>query len=73
MSFIKRLLGNYMNRHHGQNGSSYQNGYRNSHHKQKNYENSYMSRNESQGVVCTRCQTPNVPGTRFCGQCGSSI
>nr|WP_236942463.1 zinc ribbon domain-containing protein [Fluoribacter dumoffii] len=32
-----------------------------------------MSQNESQGVICTRCQSRNEPGARFCGQCGQAI
>ncbi|HHF7376218.1 TPA: zinc-ribbon domain-containing protein, partial [Legionella bozemanae] len=73
MNLLKRFLGNYLNGHHGQNRSSHQNGYGNFHHKQKNHNNNYMSQNESQGVICTRCQSRNEPGARFCGQCGQAI
>lgn len=73
MSFLKRLLGNFLNGHHGQNRSSHSSGYGNSHHKRNNHDNNYASRDESQGVLCTRCQTLNAVGTRFCGQCGQGI
>ncbi|KTD11561.1 Double zinc ribbon [Legionella gratiana] len=72
MSFLKRLLGN-LNKHHGQYRSSHNSGYDKSHHKRKNHDNYYLSRNESQGVTCTRCQTFNAPGARFCGQCGQGV
>lgn len=72
MSFLKRLLGNYLNGHHGKNRSSHSTGYSNPHGR-KNHNNNYLSRNESQEVLCTRCQTFNDPSARFCGQCGQGI
>ncbi|CCD08918.1 conserved protein of unknown function [Legionella pneumophila subsp. pneumophila] len=73
MSILKRLFGNYLNGYHGQYRSAHNNGYDNSHHKRKNHDNNSLSRNESQGILCTRCQTLHAPEARFCGQCGQGI
>lgn len=72
-SLLKRLLGSYLNGHHGQYRSARDNGHGNSINQRKNHGNNDLLRNQPQGVQCPRCQAFNEPGSRFCGQCGQGI
>ncbi|KTD71600.1 Double zinc ribbon [Legionella steelei] len=65
MSFLKRMLGNYLGGH--------SDGYRNSHHGQRNKHNNYSKNLEIGGVSCPRCKVSLASGARFCSQCGSGL
>ncbi|HHY0177234.1 TPA: zinc-ribbon domain-containing protein [Legionella pneumophila] len=63
MSFLKRMLGDYLGSHHG--------GGRNSHHGQTSQHGNY-SINPGR-LSCPRCKVSLEPGARFCSQCGNSL
>lgn len=65
MSFLKRMLGNYLGGHSG--------GYGKSHHGQRSKHSNYSNNPESGGLSCPRCKGSLAPGSRFCSQCGSGL
>lgn len=67
MGFINKIFGNSRKGHHGGGRTS------SSHHGSRNYYDEPQYANQSQGLRCSQCQTLNVPGSRFCSQCGNSV
>jgi membrane protease subunit (stomatin/prohibitin family) len=72
MGFLKQLLGAYMSGNHGGN-NKHGRGFGGKHGNRSGYSEPFSPMENKSGTVCSRCNTANVNGAKFCQQCGGAM